>query len=155
MAELDLATQARMIVDSNRYMTLATADEAGHPWVSPVYYAPDGYSALYWVSNPDATHSRNLAVRPELAIVIFDSRQPIGTGEAAYMEATARLVQGEQAELGIEVFSRRSQGDGGGPFEMADIATPGGLRLYRASVTRHYMLDPNAGRDERIPVALT
>jgi nitroimidazol reductase NimA-like FMN-containing flavoprotein (pyridoxamine 5'-phosphate oxidase superfamily) len=150
----DLATLARGIVDSNLYMTLATADEAGHPWVSPVYYAPEGYDDLYWVSNPDATHSRNLAVRPELAIVIFDSRQPIGTGQAVYMDATARLVEGEQAERGIEVFSGVSQSHGGGPFGMAEIETPGGLRLYRASVSRHYVLDPEASGDERTPVRL-
>ena len=26
-----------------------------------VYYAPSGYSELYWVSSPEAQHSRNLA----------------------------------------------------------------------------------------------
>jgi Pyridoxamine 5'-phosphate oxidase len=32
-----LASIARQIIDSNLYMTLATADDAGTPWVSPVY----------------------------------------------------------------------------------------------------------------------
>ena len=29
----------RTIIGSNQYMTLATTDEAGRPWVSPVWYA--------------------------------------------------------------------------------------------------------------------
>jgi nitroimidazol reductase NimA-like FMN-containing flavoprotein (pyridoxamine 5'-phosphate oxidase superfamily) len=61
-------------------MTLATADETGCPWASPVWYAAEGYARFYWVSSPEAKHSRNLAVRPRLSIVIFDSRAPVGTG---------------------------------------------------------------------------
>ncbi len=46
-------------------MTLGTADEGGTPWVSPVWYAPDGYTEFLWVSDPEARHSRNLAARAE------------------------------------------------------------------------------------------
>ena len=78
----DLVVVAKTIIDSNLYMTLGTADEAGRPWVSPVYYATAEYGEFFWVSSPEATHSLNLAARPQLAIVIFDSRAPVGTGEA-------------------------------------------------------------------------
>lgn len=37
----DLGAIARAIVDSNAYMTLATADETGRPWASPVWYAAE------------------------------------------------------------------------------------------------------------------
>ena len=43
---------ARAIIDGGRYMVLATADAAGVPWASPVWYAPRGYSELFWVSDP-------------------------------------------------------------------------------------------------------
>ena len=43
---------ARAIIDSSRYLTLGTADESGLPWVSPVWYAPDGYREFFWVSAP-------------------------------------------------------------------------------------------------------
>ena len=48
---MDLDEVARAMIDGNRYMVLGTADEGGRPWVSPVYYAPSGYSELYWVSS--------------------------------------------------------------------------------------------------------
>ena len=40
----DLGAIAKAIIDSNLYLTLGTADEAGRPWVSPVYYATEGYA---------------------------------------------------------------------------------------------------------------
>ena len=43
---------AREILGSNLYMTLATADEYGRPWVSPVYYASVDYTTFHWVSHP-------------------------------------------------------------------------------------------------------
>jgi hypothetical protein len=42
----ELEAAARTIIDANLYMTLATADEAGRPWASPVYYAPSNYNAV-------------------------------------------------------------------------------------------------------------
>jgi hypothetical protein len=39
----ELAATARVIVDSNRSMTLATADESGVRWASPVWFASADY----------------------------------------------------------------------------------------------------------------
>jgi predicted pyridoxine 5'-phosphate oxidase superfamily flavin-nucleotide-binding protein len=50
----DLGAIARSIVDSNRFMTLATADGDGTPWASPVWYAPVEYREFLWVSSPEA-----------------------------------------------------------------------------------------------------
>ena len=58
------------LIAANRYMTLATADAAGRPWVSPVWFAPDDDGFL-WISRPESRHSRNLSERPELALVIL------------------------------------------------------------------------------------
>ena len=33
----ELGDHAGSVIDSNRYMALGTTDEAGHPWVSPVW----------------------------------------------------------------------------------------------------------------------
>jgi hypothetical protein len=38
---MDAGSAAREIVDRNRYLTVATADAAGRPWPSPVWYAHD------------------------------------------------------------------------------------------------------------------
>jgi general stress protein 26 len=80
---------ARAIIDANLYLVLATADGTGQPWSSPVYFAHDGYAEFFWVSAPEAEHSRNIAARPRVGIVIFDSHAPIGTGQGVYIRADA------------------------------------------------------------------
>jgi uncharacterized protein YhbP (UPF0306 family) len=137
----DLASVARHIIDSNAYMTLATADENGRPWASPVWYAAEGYAHFYWVSSPEARHSRNLAARPEVGVVIFDSQAPVGTGQGVYMSAIAEELAGTELDLGIGVFSRRSQAHGAGGWTREDVTPPARHRLYRATASEHYVLD--------------
>jgi len=84
-ADEQLAAYARELIDGNLYMTLGTADADGNPWVTPVFYATADYASFYWVSQTDALHSRNLAIRPRLSIVIFDSTAAPETGRAVYM----------------------------------------------------------------------
>ena len=149
---MDLGEVARAIIDGNRYMVLGTADGGGRPWVSPVYYAPSGYSDLYWVSSPDAQHSRNLAARRELSIVVFDSQAPVGEGQGVYMSAVAEQLTGADLEPGIETFSRVSVSHGAKPWTHADVQPPAALRLYRARVSEHWVLDPERRPDQRTRV---
>jgi hypothetical protein len=148
--EQDLAALARAIIDVNLYMVLGTADASGEPWVSPVYYAPAGYREFFWISAPDARHSRNIAARREVGIVVFDSSVPIDTGQGVYMTARAELVESDDVPHGIELFSRRSLGHGGRPFTPNSVRAPAKHRLYRATAFDHYVLEP--GTDRRIPV---
>jgi nitroimidazol reductase NimA-like FMN-containing flavoprotein (pyridoxamine 5'-phosphate oxidase superfamily) len=144
----ELRAVATSIIDANRFMTLATADADGSPWASPVWYAPKGYREFFWVSSPEAQHSRNLAVRPEVAIVIFDSHET-GGWNSVYMSASAEEL--EDVEAGVEIFSRRSQEQGFGPWASDDVLPPARHRLYRAVVSEHFVLDPH---DQRQPVRL-
>ena len=147
----DPADLAREIIDANRYMTLATADGDGRPWAAPVWYAHQGYTDLFWVSRPGARHSRNLAVRPEVGIVIFDSTVPEGQGQAVYVEALATELGGAEREEGIAVISRRSEAHGAARWEVADVTGPAPLRLYRARASAHFVLDEH---DQRLAVRL-
>jgi pyridoxine/pyridoxamine 5'-phosphate oxidase len=136
---------AREIIDANAYMTLATADADGRPWASPVWFAHADYTTFFWVSRPEARHSRNLKARPQLAIVIFDSTVAEGEGQAVYIEAEAEPA----GDAGIDVFSQRSVARGGEAWTSADVSPPASLRLYRATAQAHYLLDDH---DRRFPV---
>lgn len=148
----DLGTIARTIVDSNLYMVLGTADETGRPWVSPVYYAAAGYTEFFWVSSPEAMHSRNLATRPQVSIVVFDSRVPIGTGQGVYMSADAEELIGGDLDRGIDIFSRTSVAHGGRVWKREDVQPPALYRLYRATASEHWVLDPAGRPDHRTSV---
>ena len=149
----DLAAIARAVVDANKYMVLATVDEDGRPWISPVYYAPEAYTEFFWLSWPGARHSRNIAVRPEVSIVVFDSQVQIGGAQAVYIRAVAEQLDGAEVERGIEIFSRVSQSHGARPWTLDDVREPARLRLYRATASEHWILDPDAEVDERVAVS--
>jgi predicted pyridoxine 5'-phosphate oxidase superfamily flavin-nucleotide-binding protein len=141
----ELADVTRSVIDANSYMALGTADQAGNPWVSPVWFASEDYRNFHWVSSPDAKHSRNLAAHPEVAIAIFDSSVPVGGAQAVYMKGVAKELTGAELEPGLEVFDRVSRHDIGRGFGLDDVQGSALFRLYRATVSEHWVLIP--GRD--------
>jgi hypothetical protein len=145
-------SQLEAIVDANDYMTLATADAAGLPWATPVWYATADHREFLWASSPQARHSRNIVVRPEVGIVVFDSRQAPG-GEpgaaGAYLSAIAGRVPEADLDRAIAAYSRASEATGIRAWSRADVQAPARLRLYRAVATERFVL---SGLDTRIPV---
>jgi uncharacterized protein YhbP (UPF0306 family) len=154
----ELADHVRSVIDANRYMTLGTVDEGGHPWVSPVWFACEDFHNFHWVSSPDAKHSRNLLVNREVAIAIFDSSVAVGDGQAVYMKGVAKELAGVELGQGLEVFDRVSQEVIGSRWGLEDVQGPALFRLYRATVSEHWVLirgsDPGSGsgvdRSERV-----
>ena len=143
---------ARAIVDANSYMTLGTADADGVPWVSPVWYAPASYREFFWVSRPGARHSQNIAVRPQVGIVIFDSTVPNNTGKAVYLAALAgQVTDDDEVARGMSVFSERSLAQGARAWTPEEVGPSGRVRLYRALASEHFVLSPE---DERLPLSL-
>lgn len=147
--EPDLAATARAVIDGNRFMALGTADADGSPWVSPVWYASADYREFLWVSDPAASHSRNIAARPQVAIVIYDSHAP-GTWTSVYLSALAGELQGAELRRGIEIFSRRSTEQGLRAWTLEEVQPPARHRLYRATASEHYVLNPE---DRRLRVS--
>lgn len=150
----NLSDVARALIDSNMYMVLGTADDSGHPWVSPVYFASAEYKQFYWVSSPEVRHSRNIAARPQVSIVVFSSQAPIGTGQGVYMSAIAEQLSGVELKQGVEIFSRTSLGHGGHEWKLEDIQAPTLYRLYRATALEHWVLDPDNHPDQRTSVTV-
>jgi hypothetical protein len=146
-----VAELGKKIVDKALYMTIATADTSGQPWPTPVYFAHRDYRDFFWVSRPEATHSRNLRDRRELGIAIFDSRSKIGTGRAVYVLGIARELPGHEAAEGIEIFSSRSVEHGGAEWTPEDVREPAEHRLYQATAEATYVLDEH---DQRVEVRL-
>ena len=149
------AQLVRDIIDDNQYVVLATADADGRPWSTPVYFAHVEARELFWVSSPEAQHSRNIAVRPSVGAVVFDSRALIGTGQGVYLSAEAAVVDDEEeVARGLEVFSRRSVEHGGGMWLPSDIGPEQGLLLYRLVAHEHFVLARDGRPDRRVAVPL-
>jgi hypothetical protein len=157
MDQHDLEMIARTILDSILYMVLGTADNSGNPWVSPVYFASKSYREFYWMSSPDVAHSRNILARPQISIVVFDSRVPVGKGQAVYMSAVAEELAGDDLERGLRIYNGRFQDPaehGVSIIAPEDLQAPAPYRLYHAIAQQHWMLDPDSHPDHRTSVSI-
>jgi uncharacterized pyridoxamine 5'-phosphate oxidase family protein len=129
----ELGAMARRVIGANHYMTLATLDPDGRPRLSPVYYTAARYTDFYWVSSPEAHHSRNLAERPEVQIVIFDSTAPVGKGEAVYLRGTAKQMSDDELEPVLSEAFRTAAG--ARRFNADELSGGAPFRLYLAYAT--------------------
>jgi hypothetical protein len=155
VSELD--ERARQVIDTNRYMTLGTAEPDGRPRLSPVWFTHSGYQEFWWVSSPDAHHSVNLAARPGVALVVFDSTAAVGEGRAVYVTADAAEIPSSEL-AGACTVAFASVAKDGIAFTPVELSGDADLRLYRARATAHEIhvpgRDPDhgAGIDRRVPV---
>lgn len=140
--DFDIGMARRLVADGT-YVILATADPAGEPWASPVWYAARDCAEFYWASRPGARHSRNIAARPGIGLVIFDPP------EAVYAEAVAAEVPLAEVPAALTVYNGRSRERGLPEWGEADVTGAAQHRLYRARTTRLSVLDDH---DQRVPV---
>jgi len=150
MTPADLATHARELIEANLYLVLGTVGPDGRPWTSPVYFSPAGEREFLWVSDSDATHSRHLAERPEVSVVVFDSTVAPYHGRAVYAVGEARQLSGGDLDRALRLYPRP---DGGGatPVSRDDVTGPSPYRLYRATASEMWVLCP---RDPGQPCSL-
>jgi nitroimidazol reductase NimA-like FMN-containing flavoprotein (pyridoxamine 5'-phosphate oxidase superfamily) len=139
------------VIDANRFMTMATANAHGTPWANPVWFATDDHRRFLWVSSSETRHSRNIETRPEIAIVIYDSRTTPAERQAVYLEAVAHQVSADQLADAIEIFSRASVEHGLSAWGRDDVTEPRLFRMYEATATQHWILGET---DVRIPVPM-
>ena len=141
-----LAAQAREVIDTNPYLVLGTVDPDEMPRVTPVFFGVDGYRDFYWVSSPEAVHSLNLAERPAVRAVVFDSTVRVGHARAVYLTGRARRVPDDELPERCGVAFRPIAGARAfGPAELSGSST---VRLYLLSVEVWEVLV--MGRDPRL-----
>ena len=129
---------------------LGTADPDGRPWTSPVYFAPADDREFYWLSATDARHSRHVAERPQVSMVIFDSTVAPYHGRAVYAVGEARELSGSDLDRALAAYPRRD-GRGATPVTREDVTAPAPYRLYQATVSDMWVLCP---REPRQPCPL-
>ena len=87
------------------------------------------------LSIPETKHSRNIAKRSQVSIVIFNSQVPVGKAQAVYMSAVAEELTGSDLERGLIVYIGRFQDPtrhGVRDTRLEEVCPPGLYRLYRA-----------------------
>ena len=69
-----------------RYVTVATVSDDAKPWNSPVAHELDDDLTIYWTSDKESQHSKNIRANGQAFIIIYDSTVPEGDGEGVYIE---------------------------------------------------------------------
>jgi hypothetical protein len=111
--------------------SLATVCSDGRPWNSPLFVAFDAHLRFYWSSHVDATHSRNIAHRSDVLLVVFDSTQPDESGHAVYIRAVARELSDEGSiRVALACLATRKNEP---PKSSAEFTGPHPRRLYEAT----------------------
>ena len=129
--------RAKKIIESVPYITLATCSKKGIPWNSPLWAVHDSDFTFYWNSPIAAVHSNNIIQNPSVFIVIFDTNQPEGTGEAVYIEAKAyELSDEDEINRAAAIFYK---GKGKSPKPASDFLRKEPRRMYKAVPQKFWM----------------
>lgn len=159
----------RLLFDSS-FLSLATTDGEGRPWVTPVEFACDGALRFYWTSHPDARHSRNLRTNPRAALSVFDSAQTPGVRapvQGLYAEGPVEELDRADLEALLPSLGRwlewrdAARGTSAHPSTTDSSSDDTPWRTYRLTAVGMYALDPGGHPDLpgvriwRVPVDLT
>jgi nitroimidazol reductase NimA-like FMN-containing flavoprotein (pyridoxamine 5'-phosphate oxidase superfamily) len=100
--------EAKTILKDNLVGAIATLNEDGSPWVTPVHIVSDD-EAVYWFSKETVQHSLNVARNPKVSLTLFSpdlSKGPKGiyiNGEVEQLdvEATTEAKKLLEAKIGF------------------------------------------------------
>lgn len=154
--------RAASLLRSVIYMIVGTSSNEGAPWSSPVYFSCDEEVNLYWASDKQSVHSRNIRDNDQVLLVVYNSAAPEGKfiGEGVYFEATAReLNEPQQVQAARRVMQNR-KGIAVAEEEYRQFTANAVRRIYKATPRRAWVNDVetddsgNYVRDIRIDVGL-
>lgn len=99
MEQSQVRHHVRSILNQELLISLATTDGAAQPWASVVEFAADENFTIYWLSDPNARHSQNVAATNRAAGTITLPLDGLGKGVGLQLEGTVRHVTGEEVEV--------------------------------------------------------
>jgi general stress protein 26 len=127
-------SRAAAILRKIQYATLATVTPGGLPWNSPVYAVIDNDLRVYWISDKEGQHSRNVRHNGEVFIVIYDSTVPEGQGLGVYMQAQARELEDAQEIRRVRTLKKGETGESPSLFQDNGVR-----RVYEATPMHVWM----------------
>jgi uncharacterized protein YhbP (UPF0306 family) len=99
------------LLDASALCAIATRTPRGVAYVNTAYFARSPEFDLYWLSDPQAEHSRNLRANPTAAVAVYDSTQSWGESDRGIqLFGSARLFNGSEAQRAERSYSARFPG---------------------------------------------
>ena len=147
-------TKAKEILQKIQYASIATITPEGKPWNTPVAHEIDEQYNIYWFSDKENQHSKNVRMCPHAFIVVYDSTALEGTGEGVYIEADVEEMNDADAINEIRNVKKQKVVNDASEF-LGDAVR----RCYKAIPCRFWMNDVEEKddvfiRDYRVEVFL-
>ena len=121
-----LARAARALLDGSTLCAIATVDRRGRAYVNTAYFAWNSAFEIVWISEPAATHSRNIRANRTAAVAVYDSTQTWGDPDRGIqLFGSASEVECTVAAVAANTYAER----------FADYR-PDEMRAYRAYLFR-------------------
>ena len=103
-----LETVARRLMNASTLCSLATVSPGGRAHINHMYFAWNDSFDVFWMSDPDSQHSRNLARTGSAAVTIYDSRQTWGRPDRGIqLFGAGKLISGRAAHTAELAYSKR------------------------------------------------
>src|SRR4030088_2378959 len=103
-----LQVVARRLMNASPLCSLATVSPGGRAHINHMYFAWDDRFNVFWISDPDSQHSRNLARTSSAAVTIYDSRQIWGRPDRGIqLFGTAGVTNGRASQQARNVYEVR------------------------------------------------
>jgi nitroimidazol reductase NimA-like FMN-containing flavoprotein (pyridoxamine 5'-phosphate oxidase superfamily) len=142
----------REVFRRNAFCVIATASQAGQPWLSPVFFNYTPRFDLVWESAAAALHSQYLRANPRIAVFLKDPSAKAPARDV-YIEATAREVAPEGVAAALDTWQNGPHGHSNrAERRPADYREGKPLRLYEARIDRLYVLDETVVEGYRVDV---
>ncbi len=137
LAAARITAIARQLLEASTLCAIATVTRSGRAHVNTAYFAWSRDFEIVWLSEPGATHSRNLRANPSTAIAVYDSGQTWGKPDRGIqLFGSAREARDEDAEAARRLYATRFPG-----FRDIDLSA---YRFYRFTPSRLELFDEPA-----------
>lgn len=108
LSTVALRPVVQRILEENSLCTVGTVNPDGTPHVSTAFYCVDGEWRLYFASDEQTQHSKNVEERASTAVAIFDSHQKWEDWKTGLqLFGRCAVARGGQAVKGEELYRKR------------------------------------------------
>ena len=134
----------RRLLERFSTATLATAGPAG-PWAAAVFFASDAELRLYFVSDPNTRHGRDLAADPRVSATVHGDCAAWSEIRGLQIEGTVEILEGAARTLGLECYLGQISRGQGAPRAARDA----GRGAHRGASTGREPVSPDPALDPR------
>lgn len=154
----NLNNLTKEIIENNEYLSLATVDEIGKPWICILAYSFDEKYNFYFLSFQTSKHAEHIKNNGNVSFSIFDSRQLFGYGVGLQIEGRVKEVDSRELSHAEEIYMNRKYPYGNVNNEFMDelkkLVRNKAYRFYKIEPKAIWINNPDASTDVRVKVHL-